>query len=217
MKRSKLGIIFVSLGLLLIGLALGLYLHNREEDKTAGFAAEGIVQELQMAITASPAVSIALGPSPGTEDIEDEETPVLAAESAFEELPVAVVDGYEYIGYLHIPDLALNLPIMAQWDYSRLQIAPCRQFGSPLTDDFVIAAHNYDSHFGALKNLSVGALLSFTDMNGTAFKYKMEVQSTIAPTEVDAVRNSGYALVLYTCTKGGTNRVALFFSRASKE
>ena len=50
-------------------------------------------------------------------------------------MPTAQIDGYDYIGTLTIPALELELPVMAQWDYDRLTIAPCRQFGTTQTDD----------------------------------------------------------------------------------
>ena len=33
------------------------------------------------------------------------------------------------------------------------------------------------------------------------------------PTDVDAVKNSGYDLVLYTCTYGGKTRIVVFCDR----
>ena len=71
--------------------------------------------------------------------------------------PVTMVGDYEYIGVLDLPALNLSLPIMSDWDYERLKMAPCRQFGSAATDDLVIAD---DSHVGIVCGYdSVGNLL----------------------------------------------------------
>ena len=70
--------------------------------------------------------------------------------------PVTMVGDYEYIGVLDLPALNLSLPIMSDWDYERLKMAPCRQFGSAATDDLVIAGHNYINHFGSLGMLKAG-------------------------------------------------------------
>ena len=128
-------------------------------------------------------------------------------------MPVVMLDGYEYVGYVEIPVLGLKLPVMSEWDYNRLKLAPCRQFGSSRTDDLVIAAHNYESHFGHLKDLSAGDTVTFTDMEGIVNNYCVEKIETLNPNEVDAVQNSGYDLVLYTCTKGGKTRVTVFCNR----
>ena len=132
------------------------------------------------------------------------------------EMPVVTLGGYEYVGYVEIPTLGLKLPVMAEWDYTRLQIAPCRQFGSSRTDNLVIAAHNYDTHFGKLKELSKGDTVIFTDMEGIVSTYCIEKLETLSPDAVDTVLNSGYDLVLYTCTKGGKTRVTVFCDRAAK-
>ena len=45
------------------------------------------------------------------------------------------------------------------------------------------------------------------------FRYAVSKCETLQPTEVDAVQNSGYDLVLYTCTLGGRTRVTVFCDR----
>lgn len=129
------------------------------------------------------------------------------------EMTRAWINGNEYIGYLTIYDLELELPVIADWTYERLQIAPCRQFGSTRTDDFVIAAHNYTSHFGTLKDLKPGARLTFTEMDGYKIEYEMVRLQTLDAVAIDAVQFSGCDLVLYTCTPGGAYRVGAFFDR----
>ena len=132
------------------------------------------------------------------------ETPEPEAESGplDPELPVVEIDGNEYVGEISIPAIGIDLPVMSEWSYPRLKIAPCRQFGSSRTDDLVIAAHNYESHFGKLASLTAGDNV----VN------KVEV---LDPHSVEEVEHSGYALVLYTCTYGGKTRVTVFCDRAS--
>lgn len=132
-----------------------------------------------------------------------------------EELSVAEIDGYEYIGYLTLPTLELKLPVMANWDYYRLNLAPCRQFGTAEEGDLVIAAHNFKSHFGRLKELEAGDEVCFTDMSGKEYSYFVADMQTLQPTQVDEVQNSDYELVLYTCTVGGASRVTIFCKKAS--
>ena len=106
----------------------------------------------------------------------------------------------------------------SEWDYNRLKIAPCRHFGSSRTDDLVIAAHNYKTHFGSLSKLRSGAEVIFTDMDGIENRYVLvRDPETLAPDAVDAVQNSGYDLVLYTCTPGGATRVVAFCDRVTEE
>lgn len=95
------------------------------------------------------------------------------------------IDGYGYIGYLSLPTLNLELPVMAEWDYDRLAIAPCRYVGSTKSDDLVIAAHNFAQHFGKLSSLSPGDLVYFVDMDGVLSAYEVVELDVLAPTAIE--------------------------------
>ena len=201
--RNKAGIVFIALGAVLILSALLLLLYNRHEADLAGKEAEILLSDVEAAIGGQTSPD---GPTDATEEAETE--PTLSPE-----LPVLHLNGYDYVGYVEIPVLELKLPVMATWDYDLLQVAPCRQFGSSRTDDLVIAAHNYVTHFGYLKKLVKGDSVTFTDMDGIVNTYAVEKTETLDPTSVDAVKNSGCDLVLYTCTIGGKTRVCVFCNR----
>ncbi len=196
---KKMGIVFVIVGTVLILSALSFFLYNRYEDAQAGREAENMLSDVQNIIREKETPTIS------------EET--MPSETIAPELPITEIEGYGYVGYLSIPDLELELPVMSEWDYNRLEIAPCRQFGSSRTDDLVIAAHNYKNHFGLLSQLEVGDTVFFTDMDGIENIYEVVAMDTLAPTEVEAVQNSGHDLVLYTCTYGGRTRVTVFCDR----
>ena len=196
MNVPKKGIGFVLAGTVLMLSALSLFLYNQYEDARAGQEAENLQ-------------AIILQSIPETQPAEKDKalTP---------QMPVKEIDGYGYVGYLSIPDMELELPVMSEWDYTRLKIAPCRQFGSSRADDLVIAAHNFESHFGRLKEMSLGNTVTFTDMAGIVNTYRAEMIETLSPKDVEAVQNSGYDLVLYTCTRDGQERVAVFCNRTGE-
>ena len=202
-KRAD--IVIIAVGAVLILSALLLLIYNRCEDVRAGQEAESLLASVEAVISAQEMAT------PNKPESTEALSPPLDPE-----MPVVTLDGYEYVGYVEIPTLGLKLPVMAEWDYTRLQIAPCRQFGSSRTDNLVIAAHNYDTHFGKLKELSKGDTVIFTDMEGIVSTYCIEKLETLSPDAVDTVLNSGYDLVLYTCTKGGKTRVTVFCDRAAK-
>ena len=201
---KKSGIAIVTAGAVLILSALLLLLYNRYEDANAGQEAESLLENVEAVIETKrikvPVTSKRPDATPSTTPLDPQ-------------IPVVMLDGYEYVGYVEIPILGLKLPVMSEWDYTRLKVAPCRQFGSSRTDDLVIAAHNYENHFGRLKELSAGDTVIFTDMEGVVNTYSVKKIETLNPNEVDAVQNSGYDLVLYTCTKGGQTRVTVFCDR----
>ena len=184
---KKSGVILISLGAVLILAALLLFLHNRSEDRRAGQEAESLLEDVRSSMAANA-------------DPEPQEEPA-------EEII------YDYAGVIVIPDLSLELPVIDQWSYARLKVAPCRQSGAAADGDLVIAAHNYKSHFGYLDRLEPGASVIFTDMEGTVYRYAVEEIRQLEPEDaedVSSVFSSEYPLVLYTCTPGGKARVAVF-------
>ena len=184
---KKSGVILISLGAVLILAALLLFLYNRGEDRRAGQEAESLLEDARSAMAA---------------DTDPEPQEELAEEIT-----------YDYAGVIAIPDLSLELPVIDQWSYARLKVAPCRQSGAAADGDLVIAAHNYKSHFGYLDRLEPGASVIFTDMEGTVYRYAVEGIRQLAPEDaedVSSVFSSEYPLVLYTCTPGGKARVAVF-------
>ena len=189
--RNKLGTICMILGTVLILAALSLFLWNRREAEQAGEAAADILPQVveQIAETAAEA------PAP-----PDPFAPTMTE---------AEIDGYLYIGYLSIPALGLELPVMSEWDYNRLNIAPCRYSGSTKTDDLVIAAHNFAQHFGGLSGLTGGEQVIFVDMDNVVSTYTVVAVEILAPTAVEEMTNGEYDLSLYTCTYGGRSRVTV--------
>ncbi len=184
---KKSGVILISLGAVLILAALLLFLYNRSEDRRAGQEAESLLEDVRSTMAANA-------------DPEPQEEPA-------EEIT------YDYAGVIAIPDLSLELPVIDQWNYARLKVAPCRQSGAAADGDLVIAAHNYKSHFGYLDRLEPGASVIFTDMEGTVYRYAVEEIRQLEPEDVEdvsSVFSSEYPLVLYTCTPGGKARVAVF-------
>ena len=216
---KKAGIAIVAVGAALILSALVLLLHNRYADARAGREAETLLAGVEAAISSQVAAEQEKTRPRGQETRptgEENGTEPTATEALDPEMPVAMLEGYGYVGYVEIPALGLKLPVMSDWDYTRLEIAPCRQFGSSRTDDLVIAAHNFESHFGRMKEMSLGNTVTFTDMAGIVNTYRAEMIETLSPKDVDAVQNSGYDLVLYTCTRDGQARVAVFCNRTGE-
>lgn len=193
--------------------------YNRAEDAYAGTASQEAVSEIQKQIEQAQTVAMETqvtnqedninhSPEPSMDEIlESDDEPYTTG-------PVTMVGDYKYIGVLDLPALNLSLPIMSDWDYERLKMAPCRQFGSAATDDLVIAGHNYINHFGSLGMLKAGDSVTFTGTDGAVNTYVVSETATISPTETEKVTESGYPLVLYTCTYGRQSRIVIYCSRA---
>ena len=196
--RQKRGIIFMIAGAVLVILALSLFIWNQQDSQRAGKEASDILRKLQK--TESDRTPDSESDSGG--DTEQERLPDPYAD----EMDTAAVDGRFYIGTIAIPALELELPVMEEWSYDRLQIAPCRYSGSVNMGDLVIAAHNYSSHFGRLSELSPGDQILFTDIYGITTAYRVENMQVLAPTEIEKMISGEYDLTLFTCTYGGRSR-----------
>ncbi|MCI8422100.1 MAG: sortase [Lawsonibacter sp.] len=195
--RNRHGLGFMAGGLLLLAAALCLSIYNIWDDNRAAIAAETNVKRLNTAMTETVRGELPVGMLPDY---------VLAPEM---EMPTITIDGLEYIGRLDIPVLELSLPVLSQWSYPNMKVAPCRYSGSLYQNNMVIAAHNYKRHFGSLKTLEVGDTVRFTDVEGNEFRYTVAELEQLAPNEVEAMITGDWDLTLFTCTAGAQYRVTV--------
>ena len=182
------------LGAVLLLAALSLFLRNRQEDAQAAASVEALLPQIHAQIAAAEAAA---------ETAAEDAAPPDPFDPTMTEI---VIDGYAYIGYLSVPSLGLELPVMSAWDETRLKIAPCRYAGSTKSDDLVIAGHNYRRHFSPLKQLVPGDAVYFFDMDGVCSAYEVVVLETLPPAAVEDMTAGAYDLTLFTCTYGGQNR-----------
>ena len=190
------------LGTVLVLTALSLFLYNQSEARGAEASVEEILPQVIEYI------------EPGGDLSGLEERRPDPYDPAMTE---AEIDGYSYIGCLSIPALELELPVMAEWDYARLKIAPCRYAGSTKTGDLVICAHNYARHFGTLSNLEAGDKVYFLDMDGILSSYEVVEVDILPPTALEEMTGGAYDLTLFTCTYGGQSRVTVRCERAEED
>ena len=199
MKKS-IGKVLMGIGLLLVLAAAGLLAYNTRESSRAGQAASRILTQLTEEMPQAE--------TPQTETRSEESEPAI-----LREMTVKTVDGLDYIGYLSIPELALELPVQAQWSYDGLQKSPGRFSGSTFSDDLTICAHNYPAHFGRLRNLSQGEEIDFTDMDGMVWIYEVSYVTVLEPEDVEQMTDKDpedtWGVPLFTCTPGGAERVAV--------
>lgn len=187
--RKKVGVTLVAIGLGLILFAIGLLFYNNYENKKAQAQSDALINSII--------------------DIANDNQANLETDPFDTEMKVVDIDGYGYIGYLAVPELGLNLPVMSEWDYQRLKVAPCRYYGSTKTDNLVICAHNFRSHFGYIGRLQPESTVVFTDMEGTKLTYTVTSVEILQPTDTELVKDTGDDLILYTCTYGGRTRVVV--------
>ncbi|MCD8157979.1 MAG: sortase [Clostridiales bacterium] len=136
------------------------------------------------------------------------------------EMPVIDINGSGYIGVLEIPSLDLELPVKGIYSLAELKVSPCRYSGSVYKDDMIICGHNYQSHFGSLKNLEIGSYVNFTDGDGNLFVYEVSDILQIDGTDIEGMEEKqegdSWDMTLFTCTLDGRKRETIRLVRIDK-
>ncbi len=203
---QKIGKICMVLGALLILGSVALLGYNQWDANRADQASQEALGKLEETLNETiteQAESVVLQP-----ELDPEQ-----------EMTVTEIDGWEYIGYLSIPSIGRELPVMSQWSYAGLKVAPGRYSGSTYADNMVVCAHNYAKHFSPIKWLALGTEVYFTDMDGLRWSYEVTNVETIQPTDIEkmitADDQDDWDLTLFTCTTGGRARCAVRCKRTA--
>jgi sortase A len=196
--KAKAGAVLTVCGVLMLIAAIALVIFNISDDRRAGDAADRAVEGINEVLE-------------GEDTDTDGATTDVPLYKLYPDMEMHTVelDGNEYIGRLDIPELGLSLPVMSKWSYPNLRVSPCRYSGSAYLGDLVIAAHNYNRHFGKIKNLSIGSTIVFTDISNNRFVYSVADIEELAPNAVEKLTGDERGLTLFTCNKSGRKRVAV--------
>ena len=224
MSRSKTGKLIMGLGLLLIAAALVLAAYNVWDSYRAGKSAEDVLAAMDEAHLAalSGGASSSGGSSGGADSADggggssEDDAHDGKHSDGSTYMPTINIDGNEYIGVLDIPALGIRLPVMGDWSYPKLRTAPCRYIGSVYDDDLVICGHNYQRHFGGLKNLTAGDTVMFTDEGGNVSSYTVTEVVQLSGTALGEMKAGDWDLTLFTCTVGGQLRVTVRCMRSER-
>lgn len=197
--RNKSGLGLMAAGALLLVMAIGLTAYNIQDGNRA---AEDVAR-------AAKALRVR------TDEIAQEEVPDFVI-PAYEidprvEMPVVEIEGRGYVGYVSLPAQGLELPVINECTDANMKVAPCRFYGSAYMNNLVIAAHNYNKHFGRLGAVAVGDPVEFTDVDGNLFRYTVTDLEQLLPGQtVDMVGYSeDWDLTLFTCTISGWQRLTV--------
>ena len=195
--KSKFGWIIMMAGLLCMAAALAVFLHNRFESQHAQTESAKIVAELSEHISAESEAQSETFPT----DNPDRSMPELTVQDA------------RYAGILAIPELDLELPVLASFDYDSLQVTPCLYSGTIYRKNMVIGAHNYDAHFGRISDLRIGSEVNFTDVENNTYHCEVVILEMLKPNQNDILtekqHENDWDITLFTCNYSGTERITV--------
>ncbi|MBQ1349036.1 MAG: sortase [Ruminococcus sp.] len=195
--KSKFGWIILLAGLLCMAAALAVFLHNRFESQQAQTASAEIVAELSGQIAAE----------------SEEQGETFPTDNPDRSMPELTVQDARYAGILTIPELELELPVLASFDYDSLQVTPCLYSGTIYRRNMVIGAHNYDAHFGRISELGIGSEVNFTDVENHTYSCEVVNLEMLKPNQNDVLtekqHENDWDITLFTCNFSGTERITV--------
>mgnify|MGYP002552946257 FL=1 len=122
--------------------------------------------------------------------------------------------GYAIDGILSIPDLGLELPVLADYSEENLRLSICLYRQESDGSRKVIAGHNYRNHFGRLASLEEGTLLTYTREDGTVTRYQVTGITEIDADDPAALDAGEWDMTLFTCNLDMTRRVLVRLTEA---
>ena len=198
----KIGKKLIIIGISLITVSTFMSIHNIYEEEQAGKNSANVLNIMKE--------NIEKNIEENTQQIDNESKEEITKKTIN-------VEGYDYIGTISIPTLNLELPVMSEYDYDRLKIAPCRYYGSIYTNDLIICAHSYKTHFKNIDKLNQKDLVIITDIDGIKYIYEVLEIEILKPTEVSEMINNDFDLTLYTCTNDGLNRITVRCNKVNEK
>lgn len=218
MKPNRLSNILISLGSIAILVSSSIAIENITIENRAEKQSNWVVSKIEEIIDEEDAYKEISGSDKENEEsINDDQVNGEGSEehqtiSSYELDEVMVIDGHRYIGEIKIAKADLILPIYADFSYDSLAYSPCRFSGSTISNNLIIAGHNYTRHFGRLDWLSSGDNITLIIADGTNISYNVKCIETIHEGDLEKLISKDevdWDLTLFTCTLDGSNRIVV--------
>jgi sortase A len=204
-KKTKLGIIFMSLAIIIIvGAGILLIYNNKEETRVTNYN-ESLVTEFEKEMEKYSELN-------DEGQVEKDLSWLDYNNSIGTEYSKTLDDGVTYIGILYFPEISnLAVPVIDNCTDSNLKLSACRYSGS-LNEKMIIAGHSYKSIFGKLSSkLKVDNIIYFKSLDGNVYKYKLVNIEYLLPTDVQKMQSGEWDLTIFTCTYDNQKRITYRF------
>ncbi len=199
--RKKISVIFVIIGALLIFSALALVLFNVTKAKKCTETAQNVLVQMKNSMP------IEYFPNKEQEKFEQ-----IIVDEIYPEIPEYIeIDGNKFIGYIRIEKIGVELPVMQDWSYEKMDVSPCVYKGSLDEKNLIVMAHNYSGFFIDLKDLSSDDLVEFVKCSGEVLQFKVTNIELIAGYDGETLvgDEENWDLTLLTCNYSGRSRVVV--------
>ncbi len=178
-------------GAVMISAAFSLIIYNRHESTEAGIKSEHMVSRI----------------------ISEESIWNNTEQSENQTYQYVAEDGLNFFGIISIPVLDIRLPVCSDFSMENLSSYPCIYSGDISDSNMIIAAHNYDSHFGNIKSLDPGDTVILKTVSGKEIVYEVFSTDIIPGDKSDEMISGDWDLTLFTCNRSGINRITVRCSK----
>lgn len=197
MNKFSAGKVIMTAGLFMTLSSLTLVMYNRNESARARNESEYMVSKIIAAENSELKESIEefnISQDYQTDNIDNQ---------------YINEDGLAFIGILIIPELKIQLPVCSDFNMNNLSSFPCVYSNNISDKNIIIAAHNYDSHFGNIKSLGAGDKIILKTVSGKNIIYEVFSTDIIPGDKPSDMMSGEWDLTLFTCTKNGKDRIAV--------
>lgn len=112
-------------------------------------------------------------------------------------MPAFEVDGTDFVGLLEVPARNIKLPVCAKWNSAYWGFRPARYLGSAYDGTLIIGGKYEPDNFDFADLIDVGEKVTFTDMNGKVFEYKVDKVSHSSNAKTETLVSGEYPLTLF--------------------
>lgn len=86
-------------------------------------------------------------------------------------MPVAEVEGENFVGLLEVPAYGVKLPVGSSWDVKKVEEFPCRYWGSIYDGSLIIGGTDSEAQLDFWEKISIGDVVCFTDVTGARYSF----------------------------------------------
>lgn len=229
MSKKGRGILLIVLGLVLVMAGAGLHILHEQQDALAGRNSAQLLEALSFELQLNDSFGGSQAAAEPTEPAETSEPekvapnkpPIVTADPVPPEetveaedpmetdaMPVRTLAGYDLIGIIRVPSVKIELPVLHDWSYSLLNIAPCRYSGSLEQGNLILLGHSYKSQLEPIEKAKPGDSVELVDMNGRSHRFTIDSVDIIPGTAVDQLA-SEHPLIIFTCTRDSAHRIVV--------
>lgn len=177
-----IGGVLIGIGSCLVLVAFGFFIQNQMVERHAYATSTSVAEQIDIQI----------------KSVRQEQEQVLIPMELETEIQI---EQASYIGILKIPQLALVLPIQSEWSYEKLRDTPCVYQGQISSGNLIVAGHNYQAHFGKLKNLPIDSEVIIEDAGGNQYHFKISQIEILEETDLETLQEGNWDLTLLTCNE----------------